>query len=408
MDINGKALQDMEEGFAMISIEDEEQGGLVYEKNLEDLSEIDIRWCLVGRFLTEASIDFQAMQHKMASLWRPGRGMYVKQLDPNRFIFQFYHDIDIKRVIEGSPWTFGRFHLVFERLKDGDNPRTVSINKMDIWVQLHGMNTGFMSQRVVKDVGNYIGIFIESDVNNFVGVWREYLRVRVSVPLDVPLKRRMKLKKSAENWCWVNFKYECIPNFCYICGMIGHGEKFCEKLFETSTEIVEKPYGSWMKADSRRKAHMMGSKWLRSGGTSQTASTAEEGGPGKGKVSDESGGKDISNYKKSGYVGERSGKLLVTVDGENQGKMLLTDKVTPNQLIKNHISINHGVENQFDNSEILLLDPKRRRIDQPISSGPTEVLTQEIDTIMDSEDCNEENQKNLLTAGAARQVRREL
>lgn len=55
---------------------------------------------------------------------------------------------------------FGRFHLIFERMKEGDNPKTLEINKLDLWVQLHGMNAGFMSQRVVTDVENYIGKFI--------------------------------------------------------------------------------------------------------------------------------------------------------------------------------------------------------------------------------------------------------
>lgn len=102
----------------------------------------------------------------------------------------------------------------------------MTINNLKIWVQLHGMETGFMSQRVVTDVGNYIGTFVESDANNFVGVWREFLRVRVSIALDKPLRRRMKLKITESNCCWVNFKYEGIPTFCFICGMIGHSDKF--------------------------------------------------------------------------------------------------------------------------------------------------------------------------------------
>lgn len=110
-------VHEIEEAFAAIQIEEEEQCGLNYENTTEDLSEIDIRWCLVGRFLTYSPIDFQAMQHKMASLWRPGKGLYVKQLDNNRFIFQFYHEVDIRRVIKGSLWTSGRFHLVLERLR---------------------------------------------------------------------------------------------------------------------------------------------------------------------------------------------------------------------------------------------------------------------------------------------------
>lgn len=81
------AIQEMEENFSMIRIEDEELGGLSYEVHEEMLSEIDTRWCLVDRFLTDSSIDFQAMQHKMTSLWKPGKNLYVKKLDVNRFIF---------------------------------------------------------------------------------------------------------------------------------------------------------------------------------------------------------------------------------------------------------------------------------------------------------------------------------
>ncbi|KAK1381143.1 hypothetical protein POM88_027887 [Heracleum sosnowskyi] len=102
----------MEEAFAAIQIEDEEYGGLSYENDNEDLSEMEMRWCLIGRFLTDSHIDFQVMQHKMASLGGQRE----------------------------------------ERLKDGDNPRSIEINKIDLWVQLHGMSTGFMSQRVVLEM----------------------------------------------------------------------------------------------------------------------------------------------------------------------------------------------------------------------------------------------------------------
>lgn len=103
-----------------------------------------------------------------------------------------------------------------------------------------------MSQRVVTDIGNHIGRFVESDANNFVGVWRYHFRVRVSIPIDVPFKRRMRLRKSETEWCWVHFKYEAVPTICFICGLIGHGDKFCDKLFEVQCSDIEKPYGAWM------------------------------------------------------------------------------------------------------------------------------------------------------------------
>lgn len=61
-------IQKMEDTFALITIEDEEKGGLQYGEQDEMQAEIDMRWCLVGRFLAESPIDFQAMQHKMAAL----------------------------------------------------------------------------------------------------------------------------------------------------------------------------------------------------------------------------------------------------------------------------------------------------------------------------------------------------
>lgn len=85
----------------------------------------------------------------------------------------------------------------------------------------------------------------------------------MTLPLDKPLKRRMKLKKSEESWCWVNFKYEDVPTFCFICGMMRHNEKFCHRIFDMPIEQIEKPYGIWMKAEPRRRNHTIGSKWLR-------------------------------------------------------------------------------------------------------------------------------------------------
>ncbi|KAL8098348.1 hypothetical protein AgCh_031201 [Apium graveolens] len=275
----------MEEAFASIQIEDEENGGLNYENVSKDLSEINTRWCLIGRFVTDSTIDFQAMKHTMAALWGPGRGVYIKQLESNGFFFQFYHEVDIRRVIEGSPWKFDRFHLVLQWVCEGDNPRTVEINNIDLWVQLHDMSTGFMSQRVATDIGNYIGRYIDGDPNNFVGFWREFLRIRVSIPLNSPIKRRMKLKKSEKEWCWVNFKYEAIPTFCFICGMMGHGERFCDRIFDSPIENIEKPYGAWLRADPRRRTHTMGSKWLRNGGDFQARNPVRKGGLGSpGKI----------------------------------------------------------------------------------------------------------------------------
>ncbi|XP_060972376.1 uncharacterized protein LOC133038294 [Cannabis sativa] len=170
-------------------------------------------------------------RNMMAFLWQPGMGMYVKELNLNLFLFQFYHEIDIQRVIDGSPWTYYRKPFIFTRLKEGENLRLVEINHVDMWVQLYDLQIGNMTLSVVIALGNYIGSFVESNPNNFVGVWRDYLRVRVQINVGKPIKRRMKISNEDSSWYWVNMKYERLPTFCFICGIIGHSEKFCPRLF---------------------------------------------------------------------------------------------------------------------------------------------------------------------------------
>lgn len=98
---------------------------------------------------------------------------------------------------------------------------------------------------------------------NFTGIWRDYLRVGVLVNVDKPLKRRMKINRSKEEGFWANFKYERMPMFCFICGVIGHSEKFCHKLFDEPLDSIIKPYGLFMRAPDRRNNKQIGARWLR-------------------------------------------------------------------------------------------------------------------------------------------------
>lgn len=108
------------------------------------------------------------------------RSLY-SEVEPNLYLFQFYHELDIKRVMEGSLWSFNRKPLIISRMKEGEVRRSISLNNLDLWVQVYDLRVGFMSERVLKEVGNYIGVFVESCSRNFFGTWKEFLRVRVSI-----------------------------------------------------------------------------------------------------------------------------------------------------------------------------------------------------------------------------------
>lgn len=128
------------------------------------------------------------------------------------------------------------------------------------------------------EVGNQIGKYVSSCPNNFKGVWREYMRTRVTMDITKPLKRRMKVRRAGNEWSWITFKSENVPTFCFICGVLGHSDKFCSKLFETPESEITRPFGVWMRAPLRQKPQLIGSKWLRNGTENMVAGEASTGG----------------------------------------------------------------------------------------------------------------------------------
>ncbi|MBA0694302.1 hypothetical protein Goari_004613 [Gossypium aridum] len=58
----------------------------------------------------------------MANVWHPTRGVQILGPGDKRFLFKFFHKIDLERDINGAPWTFNIQLLVFHQLEKGEDP----------------------------------------------------------------------------------------------------------------------------------------------------------------------------------------------------------------------------------------------------------------------------------------------
>ncbi|MCI46573.1 hypothetical protein A2U01_0067814, partial [Trifolium medium] len=84
----------------------EEEEGFRFEFEEEEDEQVDLRWCLVGRFLSDRTIHFTSMKVRMAELWKPMKGVTIKEVTTGKFLFQFAHPLDMEAVLNGGPWTF--------------------------------------------------------------------------------------------------------------------------------------------------------------------------------------------------------------------------------------------------------------------------------------------------------------
>ncbi|CAH9103932.1 unnamed protein product [Cuscuta europaea] len=99
------------------------------------------------------------------------------------------------------------------------------------------------------------------------------------------MKKETTLKEAGIGH-WVDFKYEKLPNFCFICAIIGHTDKFCPLIYEDNL-VLEKTYGVNLRAvEGVKTSPTGGNKWLEEGsfsavlGSSRKEDTKTGGGTG--------------------------------------------------------------------------------------------------------------------------------
>ena len=168
----------------------------------------------------------------------------------------------MRRVLDGGPWTFDNFHLVLHHYKPGDIPATIPLNHFAIWVQVHELPVGCMSERIGIQLGNAIGEFVSYDHVNNSGFWKSYMGIRVRLDVRLPLLRWKKIRKADSGLVIVRFQYERLGVFCYLCALIRHTDVFCPRLFLEPEQEVKPEWGAWLKAPVRRNAQVV-DKWLR-------------------------------------------------------------------------------------------------------------------------------------------------
>ncbi|XP_019156985.1 PREDICTED: uncharacterized protein LOC109153585 [Ipomoea nil] len=220
-------------------------------------------WRVVGRFLTQKLIKLDFMRQVLASVWQPVRGVHVTEIQRGLFLFVFSHKTDMDYVLDGGPWAFENNALVCREVLDGVNPVDVELDMIDMWVQLHDMPKGYTSHAILEQAGNFLGSFVKHDERFEGAPWLTFHRIRVSISVDRPLRRRMRLMKRDGTTAWVNFRYERLHKFCYFCGYMGHLYTFCLQAMEVGIPVERYLYGPDMRAGGSRSAPRAdGDNWL--------------------------------------------------------------------------------------------------------------------------------------------------
>ncbi|KAL0337653.1 UNVERIFIED_CONTAM: hypothetical protein Scaly_2040400 [Sesamum calycinum] len=233
-----------------LSLTESKDAGVVVASSLWYSESDSYDLYLVGRLLSSRLFHADALKSTLLLAFNPGRGMDLKPLEGNRFLLKFNHIVDRNRVLEECPWSFEKNFLILSSIDLNENPQEVNLDWTYFHVHVHGLPLSKMSRDMAVFVGNFLGRFVEVDMDSSGHVWGSHMRIRVSIDITKPLKRVMRIRTTLGDEQLLSFAYERLPNFCYLCGSLGHLSMFCELRF--SDDFVDPgeatPFGPWLRA----------------------------------------------------------------------------------------------------------------------------------------------------------------
>lgn len=204
---------------------------------------------LIGRFLTARQYNQRAAKAMLRSIWKMGSDLRIVDVGDGLFQFKFSLESQLKWVMNNGPWSFDNYPLALRRWERGMTAASVKFHSLPIWTQVWGLPFDLITEETGRDIGEWIGKVIEVDTTAFTSEQARFIRVRVEVPLEKPIRRGGIVSSPEGDKIRIGFKYERLVGLCFQCGLFGHEAKECQKPKDPSQQ--EHPYGEWLKAGHR-------------------------------------------------------------------------------------------------------------------------------------------------------------
>jgi len=76
------------------------------------------------------------------------------------------------------------------------------------------------------------------------------MRLKVRIDVNSPLKKEMTVRTLGGAWITSKFKYERLGTYCFLCGVLGHTDKPCAKLYDVEEDDGVREWSNDLKPES--------------------------------------------------------------------------------------------------------------------------------------------------------------
>jgi hypothetical protein len=162
--MQGSAANELTRQWGKLTLREDENPGIVIKTQTFSLL---IQWgrsCMVGKLLSERSINKEIIKTPMVRAWQPTGSVFFKTLGSNLFLIDLENLWDKDRILEGQPWTFDGDLL---SLLDFDGLTLIEdleFEKAAFWVRMYRLPLACMGKDVGFQVGSTVGEVEDIDV----------------------------------------------------------------------------------------------------------------------------------------------------------------------------------------------------------------------------------------------------
>jgi hypothetical protein len=222
------------------------EGFFVAKDEVQSLKE-GTKWMAVVRLLSSKPFSVTSLKKTMRFAWAPAQEVRFRDLEENKFIVQASCLGDWQRITEQGPWIFRDYGLLVEKYDGSCKASSVELNRIHAWVQIHDVPELFRKKPIIAGLAGNIGEVILVDMNSSREDGGNYVRARLWLDVRKSLTRFVSIKPEGEAPVIMRVKYEKVPRYCSVCGLIGHVKEECGTGEHLPSEVV---FGKWMLADT--------------------------------------------------------------------------------------------------------------------------------------------------------------
>lgn len=223
----------------------------------------------VGKLFSEKKVRAETLIQALGKVWCPLRSLDCQELGGNIFLFTFHQASGKARALDDGPWMLSDEILVMTDMDETKTLEELEFHDIPIWVRVAQLPFGMMNHTTAKVLGDEIGKFVDTDVGPGGKAIGAFLRVKVRIDIRKPLMRGVTVlvgKEGHEVERWCPLTYEFLPDFCFICGCIGHVDKICSSKVGVG---VKKQFDRSLRWMPERKRFDDG--WRRGGSSSDNS-----------------------------------------------------------------------------------------------------------------------------------------